>query len=260
MIQQALTEGLLPRRSPAALAGLLLARWGVSALVGLAPADLPRVHEIAPDARMLWITLGVSLVTGVFVGLLPAITRIARRAACRAAGKQPRHRRRRVPASRARGAGRRRSGTGGDADDRRRAAAAQLRVAAVGQPRLRAGADAHVADEPAARASRTQDERTAFYREFLDRMKALPGVVSVGGTSRLPLGSTGLDHVDRRRRTAAPDRRVARGAVPARHRRLLPDDGHSDAARGGIFNDADGATAPPRLHRQSDDGRQAVPG
>jgi len=38
----------------------------------------------------------------------------------------------------------------------------------------------------------TQDQRIAFYREFLDRMKALPGVVSVGGTSRLPLGSTGL--------------------------------------------------------------------
>ena len=34
--------------------------------------------------------------------------------------------------------------------------------------------------------------RIAFYRDFLARMKALPGVVSVGGTSRLPLGSTGL--------------------------------------------------------------------
>jgi predicted permease len=39
---------------------------------------------------------------------------------------------------------------------------------------------------------RTQEERDVFYREFLQRMKALPGVVSVGGTSRLPLGSTGL--------------------------------------------------------------------
>jgi predicted permease len=38
----------------------------------------------------------------------------------------------------------------------------------------------------------SQEQRIAFYRDFLDQMKSVPGVVSVGGTSRLPLGSTGL--------------------------------------------------------------------
>src|SRR4029079_3115577 len=52
MIQQALTEGLL-LAAAGGVAGLLLARWGVSALVQLAPADLPTIQEIAPESRTL---------------------------------------------------------------------------------------------------------------------------------------------------------------------------------------------------------------
>jgi predicted permease len=36
------------------------------------------------------------------------------------------------------------------------------------------------------------DDRLAFYRDFFARMEALPGVVSVGGTTRVPLGSTSV--------------------------------------------------------------------
>jgi len=35
-------------------------------------------------------------------------------------------------------------------------------------------------------------DRLAFYRDFFARMEALPGVVSVGGTTRVPLGSTSV--------------------------------------------------------------------
>jgi putative ABC transport system permease protein len=35
-------------------------------------------------------------------------------------------------------------------------------------------------------------DRLAFYRTFFERMEALPGVVSVGGTTRVPLGSTSV--------------------------------------------------------------------
>jgi putative ABC transport system permease protein len=38
----------------------------------------------------------------------------------------------------------------------------------------------------------TATDRLAFYREFFARMEALPGVVSVGGTTRVPLGSTSV--------------------------------------------------------------------
>jgi predicted permease len=36
----------------------------------------------------------------------------------------------------------------------------------------------------------TATDRLAFYRDFFARMEALPGVISVGGTTRVPLGST----------------------------------------------------------------------
>jgi putative ABC transport system permease protein len=38
----------------------------------------------------------------------------------------------------------------------------------------------------------TPEERLAFYRDFFARMESLPGVVEVGGTTRIPLGSTSV--------------------------------------------------------------------
>ena len=63
--------------------GLLVVRWGVQALIALAPANLPRLQEVAPDWTVLLVTLGVALVTGTLVGLVPAI--FARRADLRPA-------------------------------------------------------------------------------------------------------------------------------------------------------------------------------
>ena len=38
----------------------------------------------------------------------------------------------------------------------------------------------------------TPDHRRAFYADLFSRLEALPGVVAVGGTTRLPLGSTNV--------------------------------------------------------------------
>ena len=38
----------------------------------------------------------------------------------------------------------------------------------------------------------TPDQRRAFYANLFARLQALPGVTSVGGTTRLPLGSTNV--------------------------------------------------------------------
>ena len=54
-------------------AGFLLAYWGVPLLVSSLPADMPRVEEIGVDRWMLAFTLGVSVLTGVAFGLVPAI-------------------------------------------------------------------------------------------------------------------------------------------------------------------------------------------
>jgi predicted permease len=55
------------------VAGLLFGWWGTNVLVGLLPArTLPIDLHIAPDARMLGFCFGVSILTGLACGLLPA--------------------------------------------------------------------------------------------------------------------------------------------------------------------------------------------
>ncbi len=56
------------------LAGVLLARWGVSAIVALMPDGLiPRVEEITLDWRVAAFAFLISLLTGVVLGLVPAL-------------------------------------------------------------------------------------------------------------------------------------------------------------------------------------------
>ena len=53
--------------------GVGLASGGLRGLVANAPAGLPRVSEIAIDARALGFAVGVSLFSGVLFGLIPAL-------------------------------------------------------------------------------------------------------------------------------------------------------------------------------------------
>ena len=55
------------------IAGLLLAVWGVRALIGASPAIIPRVADVTIDARVLLLTLGITGATAMFFGLLPAL-------------------------------------------------------------------------------------------------------------------------------------------------------------------------------------------
>jgi len=57
----------------AAIAGLLLAVWGSAALVGLAPANIPRLAETSIDGWVLAFTLGVSVIASLLFGLAPAL-------------------------------------------------------------------------------------------------------------------------------------------------------------------------------------------
>ncbi|HYV03761.1 MAG TPA: ABC transporter permease, partial [Blastocatellia bacterium] len=54
-------------------AGLLLAVWGVDALLALAPKDLPRLDDVSIDSRVLGFTVAITLLTGVIFGLVPAL-------------------------------------------------------------------------------------------------------------------------------------------------------------------------------------------
>jgi putative ABC transport system permease protein len=192
---------------------------------------------------MLWMTLGVTVATGVFVGLLPAVT--ATRVAPQAALQEQS-----------------RGTVGGGFRRRARAALVVAEVALAVTLTVGAGLllrsftslmSVNPGFEPANMLTwqmniparlRTQDERDVFYREFLQRMKALPGVLSVGGTSRLPLGSTGLTTSVTVEGSGVPQAEWPE----VQFRRSLGDYFQTmgiPLIRGRFFTDGDNATSPP---------------
>jgi putative ABC transport system permease protein len=71
LARQLLTEHLLLTVF-GAIAGAFLAQFCIDALVRAAPLTIPRLAQVAVDARVLMFTAGTALVTGVLFGLLPA--------------------------------------------------------------------------------------------------------------------------------------------------------------------------------------------
>ncbi|HKQ77149.1 MAG TPA: ABC transporter permease [Blastocatellia bacterium] len=72
LVRQLLTESLMLAATGGAL-GLALAKWGVEALLVLASNFLPRANEVGLDWRVATFTAALSLLTGVFFGLIPAL-------------------------------------------------------------------------------------------------------------------------------------------------------------------------------------------
>jgi putative ABC transport system permease protein len=73
LMRQLLTESLLLSLAGGA-AAIVLAFWATSLLVSFKPENLPRVTEIGVDGRVLGFTLGISVLTGLIFGLVPAWT------------------------------------------------------------------------------------------------------------------------------------------------------------------------------------------
>jgi predicted permease len=72
IVRQLIAESLL-LAFVAGAAGLLLAYGGSNALVKLAPADVPRLGDTAVDRWVLAFTMGMSILTSLLFGLVPAI-------------------------------------------------------------------------------------------------------------------------------------------------------------------------------------------
>jgi predicted permease len=72
VIRQLLTESVMLGIAGGGL-GLLLAKLGTGAILAALPETLPRTEEIGIDGHVLFFTLGISVVTGIVFGLVPAL-------------------------------------------------------------------------------------------------------------------------------------------------------------------------------------------
>lgn len=72
VIRQFLTENLLLAGMGGAL-GLLLAFWGTRALVALSPGSIPRVETVTLDGRVVLFLFAITVLTSIGFGLAPAL-------------------------------------------------------------------------------------------------------------------------------------------------------------------------------------------
>jgi predicted permease len=190
LIRQMLTESLLIAVA-GGVAGLLVARWGIEALVALGPKQIPRLHMLSLDWRTFAFALTASLLTGALFGLAPAlqISKVNLNESLKEGG---------------------RGSSGGSRHNRLRGLLVIAEVSLAFVLLIGAGLLMRTffylqkvdpgfnpervltatIDLPGARYS-TGRKASSFYRELIARLAALPGVQGAAATSDLPW--TGYD-------------------------------------------------------------------
>ena len=243
LIRQLLTESLLLSLTGAGL-GLLLAMWGTELLVRLSPATILKLQEAKTDGRVLGFTLLISLLTGVLFGLFPALqasksdVQFALKENCTGSQSIRQNRLRRL------------------------LVVSEIALAMV----LLAGAGLLIRSferilsvtpgfeqrnlltmmVPASGAKYAEEEQVRhFYRNVLDRVKALPGVQAAAIVSNLPLGGNYDDngfHIEEKplaNPSEAPS--AQRYGISPEYLRAMS----IPLLRGREFTDQDAANAPP---------------
>jgi putative ABC transport system permease protein len=192
LIRQLLTESLLLALIGGVL-GMAVAEAGVRALVALSPAELPRLGAISVNGAVFLFALGATTLTGLVVGLVPAL--YASRGDLSGGLQQ----------------GSRRT-AGGDQMARRTLVVAEVALALVLLVaagllfrsldrlfRIAPGFDAsHVlAMEIQVSGRRFNDDKVTrrFFDQTLDAVRRVPGVESAAFTSELPLSGEGLNEI-----------------------------------------------------------------
>ena len=244
VVRQLLTESMILSLAGGA-AGLVLAVWGVDAIVKLSPANVPRLAETSIDARVFLFALGVSVLTGVVFGLAPALQ----------ASKTD------LAESLKEGG---RGGSAGGARTRLRAALVVSEVALslvllVGAGLLVKSFRQLLSTDPGFSPARVlavrvalntkrfadDDSRAAYFREALARINQLPGVEAAGLTRLLPLGPNDIFNtfnIAGRPPFAPGERTGARSyAVSPEYFRVLGVPLRS----GRVFREADGRNSQP---------------
>jgi putative ABC transport system permease protein len=242
LVVQALVESVMLACAGGAIAMVVVA-LGMSTLLTLAPGDMPRIDEIRPDLAVVLFTFALSLLTGVAIGVVPAV-----------AASKPQLQ------STLKESGR--GTTSGRGQRRARSALVVAEVALAVVLTLGAGLLLRsflsvLAIDPGFRPDNlltlqiavpnsyaTADQRRALYATLFSRLEALPGVTSAGGTTRLPLGSTNVTT-----KVGVEGRGVPPGEWPeVEFRRAMHEYFTAmgiPLVRGRAFAATDGAAAPP---------------
>ena len=209
ILRQLITESLLMGLLAGTL-GVLMAFWGERALVVLAPGDVPRLSETHIDLGVLAFALGISLLASILFGLAPAMQTL--RVDLNSSLKQASTR-----------------ATGGGIADRMRGALVIAEIAlsmmlltgaglllksfvALQNVALGFRSDRILVMEADVPASDLESARrgTRFYKDLLDQVATLPGVLNVGATRTTPghVSSDGgywIDHLPKELNVTAPE-------------------------------------------------------
>jgi putative ABC transport system permease protein len=185
--RQLLTESLLLAFIGGGI-GLVIARLTIKWILYISPTAIPRSREITLDWRVLGFTVGVSVLTGILFGLVPALQ----------AGEVDVHETLKE------------SGRGTSAKHWLRSSLVIVEVATTMVLLIGAGlmirsfyrlqnvnpgfSYEHLTSFTVALPQRkyvTEEQRSAFFNNLLQNLRALPGVQSAAAASGLPLGNNG---------------------------------------------------------------------
>jgi putative ABC transport system permease protein len=248
LIRQLLTESVILSGIGSVL-GLGLAYLGVKLFVALGPSDIPRISEIGLDERVIGFSFLVAVVTGLAFGMAPAIqiSRPDLHDTLKEGGRgstSGRHRMRNVLIV-------------------SEVAIALVLLVGAGlmiksfqrllQVDMGFHADKTLTLRMTAPSTSYKDNAAleSFYRQVIDKIKALPGVESVGAISHLPLsgaytsGSIGIEEPESREGFQTFQNYAY---IEADRRTISPDyfSTMGIALKSGRFlTDADNETAPP---------------
>jgi putative ABC transport system permease protein len=190
LVRQLLAESVVLAAAGGAV-GVVLALWGVPALVAASPLEIPRLRDVAVDRGVVAFTTAISIATGILFGIAPALL-LSREDGSHTLKDADRG-----------------SSSAGSTRTRQILVVAEVAlalmlltsagllvrtVAALRHVDPGFVADHAIAGEVPLPKSRYPDTaaQLAFYRRILEEMHALPGVVASGVTTTVPLTGNNL--------------------------------------------------------------------
>ena len=188
VLRQMLTESIL-LSAIGGIAGLILSIWLTDVLMSMLPESAPRLEHIGIDYRVLAFALGVSALTGILFGIVPALqaSKLDVTSALKEGGRS--------------GEGHRRTSARSLLLIGEVALSLMLLVGAglliksfLRLQEIRPGFNAHnvlIANLALPYPKYGNQQFEEFFRQLKERLEAAPGVQAAGGSMNLPLNASG---------------------------------------------------------------------